>query len=327
MRYIRKLGTMTVILCVSIVIGACSMTKANTNNNTQQKSDVVSNNTVIECLTKNEKISDFSMLDYMPSIGDYKTATKEDNGTYTDVFFRMYYSEYDNLCYQQHLYGRNGMASESEFSTIGYILYEEESNALIDRCLDYYENPKTDVWLIPLGKEYHGMHIEPYFYTVDTRNNSFENCILTVTKSDENDTTICAYAPYNGRILEITLDPNGEIWSWSETERIIYDDVSQTMPDDNMIVWDILDDTATELWMNGNDSSALTLAMRWEENFKHLYIFTETYDIIYSGMIDETPDGIYVMGDPGCREAQLFYLSEGELEIIIGEDTYTFYQL
>lgn len=102
-------------------------------------------------------------------------------------------------------------------------------------------------------------------------------------------------------------------------------DDSNVVPDDGMIIADIMDDESADLWINGNDTLALTLAMKTEGDYMHVYIFSvHAMEIIYSGVIDTAENNLHIMGNPGYDQAEIVYLNDNELEIIIGNDTYQF---
>ena len=86
-----------------------------------------------------------------------------------------------------------------------------------------------------------------------------------------------------------------------------------------------MDDESADLWINGNDTLALTLAMKTEGDYMHVYIFSvHAMEIIYSGVIDTAENNLHIMGNPGYDQAEIVYLNDNELEIIIGNDTYQF---
>lgn len=102
-------------------------------------------------------------------------------------------------------------------------------------------------------------------------------------------------------------------------------DDSNVVPDDGMIIADIMNDESADLWINGNDTSALTLAMKTEGDYVHVYIFSvHAMEIIYSGVIDTAENNLHIMGNPGYDQAEIVYLNDNELEVIIDNDTYRF---
>lgn len=100
---------------------------------------------------------------------------------------------------------------------------------------------------------------------------------------------------------------------------------SNVVPDDGMIIADIMDDESADLWINGNDTSALTLAIKTEGDYVHVYIFSvHAMEIIYSGVIDTAENNLHIIGNPRYDQAEIVYLNDNELEVIIGNDTYQF---
>lgn len=94
------------------------------------------------------------------------------------------------------------------------------------------------------------------------------------------------------------------------------------------LIKELLEDEGAEFWTNGNGTDSYMLTMRIEEDGTHLYMFNpSTYEMPYSGLIfDELKQENSVMGDAGCPEGKLVFISDGELELTVGTDSYIFYK-
>ena len=49
--------------------------------------------------------------------------------------------------------------------------------------------------------------------------------------------------------------------------------------------------------------------------------------IVYSGILNETSEGIHIIGDEWFSEGTLEYISQGELKLTVGSDIYQFVKL
>ncbi len=130
------------------------------------------------------------------------------------------------------------------------------------------------------------------------------------------------------RQAELTLWGDFYYFTEESTENSISNDtdISQDVPDDGMIIADIMDDEASDLWTSGNGTSALTLAMRLESGGMHVYLFSvHAMEILYSGVIGTTTaDEIYIIGDSEYGEGKIVYLSDNELELTVDNEVYVF---
>lgn len=325
MKFIIVLG----VLCLLVCVGICILAKGKDTSNTDK---------ILGCLTEQEEITEYSISTYLPVEGQYERVIKEDNNFTPYSITNYYYDEYGTLCYLNNLYGKNGYVEYSEFSTEGFLDCDDETGIIVNKYFDYFENTQESIYLIPPGKRYEDIQIEPNYYTVETSTGTYTDCIVKTQGESGKDYVVTAYAPYIGEILEVTLTPEREVAIWTETRPYTDNnastsiggveeetDISLDMPDEGMIISDLMDNENAEYW-TGNDSLILTI--QFEEEYYHLYMIdTETYQTPYSGIIfDNSTDVVSVMGDAGCREATLEYISNNELELRVGEDIYTFFK-
>ena len=226
-----------------------------------------------------------------------------------------------------------------ELDESGEYYYTVQENLLItgETDTDVYIGLPEKTWTKTKDEETVQIFIAPEYYTVTTPHGTYENCLLKYEEYSGGQTMFSAYAPNGvGKVIDVG-------W-WNPTENaeesLYYytynpDDISATensdiadMPDSSMIITDLLDDEGAEFWTNGNGTDSFMLTMRIEEDGTHLYMFNpSTYEMPYSGLIfDGLKQENSVMGDPGCSEGKLVFISDGELELTIRNDIYTFYK-
>lgn len=299
------------------------------------------NDKLFGCMTKAEKITDFNAEDYLPKAGSYKETYKTDengnyaeNGTFRDFYLTTYY-EGNPLNYRTDMYNQEtGLVEEnSAMSTSGYLYYGDNNDMVLKRTTSSLKTSDSIYFVYP-GKSYRdtvknsSLLTEPYYYNVETRVGTYKKClIMTETESDGAD-TVCAFAPNVGIVLKIVIDSKNEIRGWIEyapttdTVSTPSDNTqSNDMPDNTMIVEDILDSEDAEFWTNGNGNGSYTLVIQPVEDYYKLYMIDPlTYEMPYSGTIyDKTAKVISVSGDAGCREAKLEYVNDDELKLTINE--------
>lgn len=226
-----------------------------------------------------------------------------------------------------------------ELDESGEYYYTVQENLLIagETDTDVYISLPEKTWTMTKNEETVQIFIAPEYYTATTPHGTYENCLLKYEEYSGGQTMFSAYAPNGvGKVMEAGW------WNPTENaEETLYyytynpDDVSVTensdiadMPDSSMIITDLLDDEGAEFWTNGNGTDSFMLTMRIEEDGTHLYMFNpSTYEMPYSGLIfDGLKQENSVMGDAGCPEGKLVFISDGELELTVGTDSYIFYK-
>ena len=211
--------------------------------------------------------------------------------------------------------------------------------------IDVYIGLPEKVWIKRNGSDETKIFIAPEFYTVTTPYGIYENCLLKYehtsceTASWANSHTFTAYAPYGvGKIYSVTYSedsqetpltyytyiPEDSYSNWYGDSVDTY--ILQDAPDDRMIIADIMDDEATDIWTSGSGTSVLTFAMRLEGGDMHVYLFSiHAMEILYSGVIGTTTaDEIYIIGDSEYSEGKIVYLSDNELELTVDDEVYVF---
>lgn len=229
------------------------------------------------------------------------------------------------------------------------LYYVKQTNMLDDSVVDmnFYIGLPGKTWTLEKKNENATieMSIAPEFYTVTTPYGTYENCLLKYehcsceTASWANSHTFTTYAPYGvGKNYSVTYSedsPETPLTYYTYIPEDSYSDldsdsvntaISQDTPDTGMIIADIMDDEATDIWTSGSGTSVLTLAMRLESGDMHVYLFSiHAMEILYSGVIGTTTaDEIYIIGDSEYNEGKIVYLSDSELELTIDDEVYVF---
>lgn len=217
----------------------------------------------------------------------------------------------------------DGDSSAMELSPEIQNILDNSSHYVSDEGLILaFSNGTTDLWVINLYSNminYHGtMGMQKYREGWPVTGDASMGC------GDE----ILNFNDLEDGRRQAVLTLWGDIYCFTEksTENNISDetDISQDIPDDGMMIADIMDDEASDLWISGNGTSALTLAMCLESEEMHVYLFSvHAMEILYSGIIGTaTADEIYIIGDSEYGEGKIVYLSDSELELTVeGEAT------
>ena len=267
----------------------------------------------------------------------------------------------ENVVEEVTMYLTNGI---SAYSSYNYLAQFSVQGALeMDESGEYYytvqqdwwntSNTVTDIyiglpektWTIGTDAKKQVI-IAPEFYTVSTPHGTYEKCLLKYTHdSDLWSHEFSAYAPNGmGKVMDIswstemvedgtspiyyyTYNPDSTTTAAIETSPPS-PDVSQEMPDDAMLIQDLLDNEDADFWMNGNSGDAYKLTIQSDGKNEHLYMFNSYQDkIVYSGILNETSEGIHIIGDEWFSEGTLEYISQGELKLTVGSDIYQFVKL
>ena len=241
------------------------------------------------------------------------------------------YSLYSNLANTS----ANGIL---ELDESGEYYYTVQENLLFAGQTDteVYIGLPEKTWRKTENEETVEIFIAPEYYTATTPHGTYENCLLKYEEYAGGQIILSTYAPNGmGKVMEAGW------WNPTENKEVSYyytynpdnvsvvdNQISTEMPDEGMIIEDLLDNEEAEFWLNGNGTGSYMLTMRPEENGTHLYMFNPyTYEMPYSGLIfDSLQQENSVMGDPGCAEGKLTFISDGELELSIRDDSYTFYK-
>lgn len=246
----------------------------------------------------------------------------------------------DNGGYNYNLYNYlsdtsvQGMICSSELDDYYFTQQENLLNSS-NMDTDFYIGLPEKNWTLNQnnGDTTHKIFIAPEFYTVTTPHGTYEKCLLKYDHTSSSDSswvnsnTFTVFAPYGvGKVYSVTFSENS-----SETPLTYYTyaDTQQDVPDDQMIISDIMNDETTDLWTNSDGVSDLMFAMRLENGDTRVYLFgTQDMEILYAGMVGKTTaDEINIIGDSGYSNGKIVYFSENELELTIGNEVYTFHSL
>lgn len=356
-RKIRKAIPFLIGICsVGICVGIGSLAQGSTDNlsllgQIEQKYDIDVSG--IEA-AGGSAVDNVVLEDYLPRVGSRRFTTvinSEDNAE--NLIEEMTIDlPNDDGGYNYSMYNYL-----TEFTVQGVIFpdesdelyYMKQTNMLDDSVADmnFYIGLPGKTWTLEKKNENTTIEISiaPEFYTVTTPYGTYENCLLKYehssceTASWANSHTFTIYAPYGvGKIYSVTYSedsPETPLTYYTYIPEDSYSDldsdtvntaISQDTPDTGMIIADIMDDEATDIWTSGSGTSVLTLAMRLEGVDMHVYLFSiHAMEILYSGVIGTTTaDEIYIIGDSEYSEGKIVYLSDNELELTVDDEVYVF---
>lgn len=304
---------------------------------------------MLDCLTKKETVTNCQLDTYYPTVGEYTRFVKDSNtGTFSKYSStQYYYDEYGTCCYKENLYNADGIAMDSELSTEGY-LCTPTTDMISNRYFDYYGNAVENVYLLLPGKEYTegGLkgRMESNYFTVETSNGIYENCLVKVKGESGEDCTITVYAPKIGAVLEVIFNPDGEVWSWTEIAPV--DQIATVSDGDSYKTETTIDENTTnEIAVSPEIQNILDSSSRYYGNNSLILAFrigsTELWvidqknnDIIYHGYMgtQKYRDGWPVTGDTSMgyeNELLNFYdLDDGQrvASLTMYEYLYEFYK-